>query len=80
MHSRWRDRARPIIARVIADNPGLPVEELRKLISAEYPFGERAMHPYKIWLDEVRTQLGLKPKPNVKGSQVKSLPGQQGLF
>ena len=28
--------------------------ELLKRISAAYPFGERAMHPYKIWLDEVK--------------------------
>tara|TARA_Y100000310_G_scaffold38796_1_gene36318 strand:- start:3895 stop:4143 length:249 start_codon:yes stop_codon:yes gene_type:complete len=28
--------------------------QLRQLISRAYPFGERAMHPYKIWLEEVK--------------------------
>ena len=27
---------------------------IKKLISESYPFGERANHPYKIWLDERR--------------------------
>lgn len=59
----WREIAKPIIAKVIRENPGLRVQELKKLIRAEYPFGERAFHPYKIWCSEVRRQLGEeKPK------------------
>lgn len=62
----WRDKCKPIIVRVILDNPGLEEKELRKLISKEYPFGERAMHPYKIWLSEVKKQLSnrFKHKPS----------------
>ncbi len=56
--SRWRNHARPIIAKVIAANPGMEEKALRKLISAEYPFGAREHHPYKIWCDEVSRQLG----------------------
>lgn len=64
MISYWRSHAKPIIAEVIKNNPGKSNAELKKLISKKYPFGERAYHPYKIWLDEVKRQLGEKPKLN----------------
>jgi hypothetical protein len=53
----WRDVARPIIAACIAANPDADERTLRKIISAAYPFGERAMYPYKIWLDETKRQV-----------------------
>lgn len=53
----WRDYARPVIAEVIAQNEDKSAADLRKLISAEYPFGEREYHPYKIWLSEAKKQL-----------------------
>lgn len=56
-NSRWRNRAMPIIARVIADNPNADQATLSRLISTAYPFGQRKYHPYKIWCDEVRRQL-----------------------
>lgn len=55
--SHWRNTSRSTIANVIAKHPdlrtadGLP--ELFKLVSKAYPFGERAMHPYKMWCKEV---------------------------
>jgi len=64
----WRDVARPIIAEVMArvgsDDPG----RLKRELFDAYPFGQREYHPYKIWLDEIRVQKGLKtlgrkPKP-----------------
>ena len=33
-----------------------------------YPFGEREMHPYKIWCDVMRKRFGSKSKPTGKGS------------
>jgi hypothetical protein len=68
MESRWRLRARPIIAQILREHPDADERELRRLISAAYPFGERAMHPYKCWLTEVREQLDVhfrrvRPKP-----------------
>ncbi len=57
----WRDIARPIIAQVIAARPGAAERELRIELRKVYPFGERAYHPYRIWCDEVRRQLG-KPR------------------
>lgn len=59
--SHWRGRAEPIIRRIIEANAGKPVSEVKALISKAYPFGPRQYHPYKIWCDEVRRQLGEKP-------------------
>lgn len=58
MAKSWRDRARPIIAEVLAENAGKADEEIRKALREAYPWGERAMQPYKIWLDEIKVQLG----------------------
>ena len=44
------------------ENPDATGEELRRLINAAYPFGERKYHPYKIWLDAVKEYVGLKSK------------------
>ena len=70
--SHWRNAAAPIIREII-QRVGIENEKaLRKEISAAYPFGERDMHPYTIWLSEVKRQindakgmarLNYKPKP-----------------
>lgn len=62
MKSYWREKCAPIIADVIAGNKGKSVDEVRGALFEAYPFGERKYHPYKIWCDEVREQLGLKRK------------------
>jgi hypothetical protein len=53
----WRNHCAPIIAEVIervgTDDP----KALRKALLEAYPYGERSMHPYKIWRDEIRRQL-----------------------
>jgi hypothetical protein len=61
----WRDEARPIIAKVLAENAGLPEKELRKKLRAAYPFYERLSWPYKVWCDEVNVQLG-KKRPRIQ--------------
>ena len=60
---RWRDRARPIIKRVIKEHGTEDLPALKKALRAAYPFGQLAYHPYKAWLDEIKCQLGKKPKP-----------------
>lgn len=54
MSNSWRQRATSVIMREI--NAGLAANKepsaIRRLVDAAYPFGERAMHPYKIWLSE----------------------------
>ena len=56
----WREHARPIIAKVLADNKDKTEKEIKKALQNAYPYGERARHPYKIWCDEIKVQLGVK--------------------
>jgi hypothetical protein len=72
--SLWRNTAAPIIAEVIArvgtDDPAA----LRRALLEAYPFGERRLHPYRIWRDEARRQLR---GPSLVGTrQVPVSPGQ----
>jgi len=55
-----RDQVRPIIAEIISIVGTSDIKNLRKKLRQAYPYGERAMHPYKIWCDEIRVQLGIK--------------------
>ena len=56
----WRQYSAPIIKRVIEQCGTEDMKLLRKKLHEAYPFGERKYHPYKIWCDEIRRQLGLK--------------------
>ncbi len=58
--SRWRRESAPIIAKVLEETRGKDEKEIKKALHDAYPFGERQYHPYKIWLDEIRRQRGLK--------------------
>ncbi len=75
----WRDQARPAVARAIADgkDAGLTGRDLLRHIQAFYPFGSRGNWPYKVWLDEVRCQLGSRPR---KRTQASENPDQKALF
>jgi len=59
----WRTIAAPIIALVIREVGVDDTKALRKALRDAYPFGEREMWPYKVWLDEIHRQLGTKKKP-----------------
>ena len=54
----WRETAAPIIAKVIRDVGRDDMRVLSKALREAYPFGSRGMHPYKIWLSEIKNQLG----------------------
>lgn len=56
----WRDSARPLIAKALEETKGKTEQEIRKALRDAYPWGERRMHPYKIWCDEIKRQRGLK--------------------
>lgn len=76
----WSEDSRRIVGEVIAGYKGSDEKELRKLISAAYPFGERAMWPYKCWCKTVAIQVRhwkawLNPEP-----QKESEPVTDGLF
>lgn len=66
MSKTWRQRCKPLIAQIIKEFEGKPEKDLRKALRDGYPWGQRAMHPYKIWCDEVRVQTGRK-KNKIKG-------------
>lgn len=72
-----RDFVRPIIARVIRDVGTTDRKALRAALLDAYPFGERAHHPYRIWISEIRYQLGEKPRARTKAPPA---PNQQELF
>lgn len=54
----WREQAAPIIAAVIQKIGRRDIKALRKALREAYPWGERKLHPYKVWCAEVRRQLG----------------------
>ncbi len=56
MSKTWRDHAAPIIAKVLKDTEGKTEKEIQHALRNAYPYGERAHHPYKIWLDEIKVQ------------------------
>ena len=63
MSGYWRAKAAPIIAEVLRNTRGLPEREVRRALRDAWPpaWGEMALHPYKIWLDEIARQTGKKP-------------------
>lgn len=56
----WRDQAAKVISEVIAANADKGEKAVSVALFAAYPFGERKFYPYKVWLDEIRRQRGLK--------------------
>lgn len=73
----WRQRAEVVIRQVIADHPDAQGVELKRLISAAYPFGPRANHPYTVWCQTVARHLGTRP-PRQKSTGPDSVPPGQG--
>lgn len=66
--SHWRLRAREAIAAALTGMDRSDLAACTKAIDAAYPFGERAMWPYKQWLIERKETLanlapGGAPKP-----------------
>lgn len=83
----WRERAKPIIARVLKEHIGASDKEIRSALYEAYPFGMRQYTPYKVWLDEIARQRGIKPTPTRGGNRAKRYhlvsdpdPRQEMLF
>lgn len=64
----WRDRAKPIIERVLRETAGQDEALIRAALRAAYPFGQRQYHPYKVWLDEIARQRGTRMVKARKGT------------
>lgn len=55
--SRWADIAAAVILKALKESSHLPGPQRLKMVDAAYPFGERAYHPYKMWLKVRRSLL-----------------------
>ncbi|WP_254512888.1 hypothetical protein [Anatilimnocola floriformis] len=76
-----REYVRPIITAVLRkcpDNYGVVMKE--RALFGHYPFKKRCGWRYKIWRDEIRIQLQLRPPRMKCGGQVPDSPGQTRLF
>jgi hypothetical protein len=74
----WRTTSTPIIAKVLADTKGQPEPVIRKALKEAYPFGERRMWPYKVWLDEIRRQrYGARKRSGSAEQTILELEGQE---
>ena len=81
MSGYWRDKASPVIEKVLRENEGKTIKEIRKELAKAYPFGQKKYWPYKVWLDEIRSQLGLKPPRPIKFGKLNiNDPRQQKMF
>ncbi len=78
----WRDEARPRIAAVIKRVGTSDLKALAQALRDAFPWGQKTHHPYKIWRDEVRRQLGLKQQTPAyrKALMQAPAPGQRFLF
>lgn len=80
--SQWREKAASVIREVINEVGTEDEKALKKALREAYPFGPKAMHPYKIWLDEIKVQTGQKetkaPKRVTEADRLAE--GQTSLF
>lgn len=76
MKSTWREHCATIIAQVLIDTKGQTEKQIKAALREAYPYGQRSLHPYKIWCDEIKVQRGLKKRK--RNDQV--LVGQISMF
>lgn len=66
----WRDKARPIIADVIARVGTSDMSSLRTALLAVCPWSRG--YPHRVWLDEINVQLGTeRPRQQEQGRRRK---------
>ncbi len=70
----WRNHCAPIIRDVLIATKGMSEKEIKTALREAYPFGERAMHPYKIWLDEIKRQRRIPTPKMIEEDKLKSIP------
>lgn len=72
-----RDAAARIIAGVIARVGRADEKRLRQALRDAYPWGERRYWPYKVWLSEIKCQIGARscePTPDLFSTTTKEIP------
>lgn len=77
MGETWGNISKRVIAKVIEENPDVDYKAFKKLLREAYPFGERAMFPYKAWCKAQKNAL-TQLYPNRLG-KMNQMP-QEGLF
>lgn len=68
----WRETARAVVEKCVREVGLSDRPALRRKLRDAYPFGERRMWPYKVWLSEVERQCGPLSR--------RKTPGQPDLF
>lgn len=77
----WREIVKPIIAGVLRKlGRRRDVARAEAALFVHYPWPHRRGRRYRIWRDEIRIQLGLRPPRWRCSSQVPDSPGQKRLF
>lgn len=69
----WRNKCCSVISGVIASVGTSGMKELRKALREAYPFGPYEYHPKKIWLSEIRRQLGLERDKRLRAGERKHI-------
>ena len=77
---KWREHAASIISKIISEYGTADLKLLRQKLREAYPYGLRQYHPYKIWCDEIKRQLGLKKSIIQKESELLEQQGQTRMF
>ena len=77
--SEWRNRCRPIVAKVLDETGRSNTPALRKKLREAYPFARRKGWAYQCWLNEIKAQLGESLAGRRKGPKPEA-PGQLSLF
>lgn len=76
--STWREAARPIIARVLAETQGQEENAIRKALHDAYPWCSREGFPYKVWCSEIQSQRGTYKTKGQRNQE--SQKHSRGLF
>lgn len=74
----WREQAAITIRKVIIETESQDMHLLKARLREAYPFGVRKYHPYRIYLDEVKRQLGLRRTLKRKSPLPELVPPEQG--
>ena len=75
----WRQRARSVIEPIWEMHGMKDTPEFRKAVRDAYPFGERAMYPYQVWLDEIKVITGKRKfnERTPKAKRIENTPKEQ---
>lgn len=79
MHTTWRERMMPLIAQILAEYQDLELNGKRTALREARPYWVNQGWLLKVWRDECRIQLGLKPRTK-RPSRRESGKGQKVLF